>query len=85
MNATRVLSRFDQKGNLLIGTDPNGLVLRVAIVRKNSQAAPEAGPVFVIYEMSKKEVTSLLTDDKGSVYAASIGEKQRAAPASAGD
>ena len=73
---------FDQKGNLLIGTDPNGLVLRVAIVRKNSQAMPEAGPVFVIYETSKKEVTSLLTDDKGSIYAASIGEKQRAATSS---
>src|SRR5271169_6254434 len=73
---------FDQKGNLLIGTDPNGLVLRVAIVRKNSQAMPEAGAAFVIYETSKKEVTSLLADDKGNIYAASIGEKQRAATAS---
>ena len=73
---------FDQKGNLLIGTDPNGLVLRVAIVRKNSQAMPEAGAAFVIYETSKKEVTSLLADDKGNIYAASIGEKQRAAGAS---
>jgi flavin-binding protein dodecin len=70
---------FDQKGNLLIGTDPNGLVLRVAIVRKNSQAMPEAGAAFVIYETSKKEITSLLADDKGNIYAASIGEKQRAA------
>jgi hypothetical protein len=70
---------FDQKGNLLIGTDPNGLILRVAIVRKNSQAVPEAGVAFVIYETSKKEITSLLTDDKGNIYAASIGEKQRAA------
>ncbi len=70
---------FDQKGNLLIGTDPNGLVLRVAIVRKNSQAAPESGSAFVIYETSKKEVTSLLTDEQGNVYAASIGEKQRSA------
>lgn len=69
---------FDQKGNLLIGTDPNGLVLRVAIVRK---AVPEASTAFVLYETSKKEVTSLLTDDKGNVYAASIGEKQRAATA----
>jgi flavin-binding protein dodecin len=70
---------FDQKGNLLVGTDPNGLILRVAIARKNSQANPEAGPAFVIYETSKKEVTSLLTDDKENIYAASIGEKQRAA------
>ena len=55
---------FDQKGNLLIGTDPNGLVLRVAVVRKNSQAMPESGSAFVVYETSKKEVTSLLTDDR---------------------
>src|SRR6202142_1924025 len=53
---------FDQTGNLLIGTDPNGLVLRIAIVRKNSQAMPGSGPAFVVYETSKKEVTSLLTD-----------------------
>ena len=69
---------FDQKGNLLIGTDPNGLVLRVAITRKNSQTMPEAGAAFVIYETIKKEITSLLTDDKGNIYASSIGEKQRA-------
>jgi WD40 repeat protein len=70
---------FDQKGDLLIGTDPNGLVLRVAIVRKNLQAPPEPGSAFVIYETSKKEVTSLLTDEQGNIYAASIGEKQRGA------
>ena len=70
---------FDQTGNLLIGTDPNGLVLRIAIVRKNSQAMPGSGPAFVVYETSKKEVTSLLTDDQGNIYAASIGEKQRGA------
>jgi len=63
---------LDQKGNLLVGTDPNGLVLRVAIVRKSSSADPEAGAVFVIYETSRKEVTALLSDDKGNIYAASI-------------
>ncbi|HXN74356.1 MAG TPA: hypothetical protein VN861_17550 [Candidatus Acidoferrales bacterium] len=70
---------FDQKGNLLVGTDPNGLILRVAIVRKSSEVIPEAGAVFVIYETSKKEVTSLLKDAQGNIYAASIGEKQRPA------
>ena len=70
---------FDQTGNLLIGTDPNGLVLRIAVGRKNSQAMPESGSAFVVYETSKKEVTSLLTDDQGNIYAASIGEKQRGA------
>jgi len=70
---------FDQKGNLLIGTDPNGLVLRVAIVHKNSPGLPDSGSAFVIYETSKKEVTSLLTDEQGNIYASSIGEKQRGA------
>ncbi|MGH9683060.1 MAG: hypothetical protein ACRD4S_05560 [Candidatus Acidiferrales bacterium] len=70
---------FDSKGNLLIGTDPDGLIVRVEIVRKNTQAAPEAGAPFVIYETNKKEVTSLLADASGNLYAASIGEKQRPA------
>jgi WD40 repeat protein len=69
---------FDPKGNLLVGTDPNGLILRIEIVRKTAQAIPEAGTTFVIYETNKKEVTSLLVDPSGNLYAASIGEKQRA-------
>src|SRR5271169_2226202 len=73
---------FDAKGNLLVGTDPDGLILRIEITRKNPQALPTAGTSFVIYETSKKEVTSMLADDKGNIYAASIGEKQRSAGAS---
>lgn len=72
---------FDAKGNLLVGTDPNGLILRIEIARKNSQAIPEAGASFVVYETTKKEVTSLLADSNGNLYAASIGEKPRAAGA----
>jgi len=72
---------FDSKGNLLVGTDPDGLILRIEISRasaaKDSQAPPKAGPSFVIYETDKKEVTSLLTDSNGNLYAAAIGEKQR--------
>ncbi len=68
---------FDSKGNLLIGTDPDGLIVRVEIVSKNAQGPPEAGSSFVIYQTNKKEVTSLLTDASGNLYAASIGEKQR--------
>ena len=66
---------FDSKGNLLIGTEPDGLVLRVEITRKNPKAAPEAGSAFVVYETNKAEVTSLVTDADGNIYAASIGEK----------
>ena len=68
---------FDAKGNLLVGTEPSGLILRVEIQRKTADAAPTAGPSFVIYETNKGEVTSLLTDSKGNLYAASVGEKER--------
>jgi WD40 repeat protein len=68
---------FDAKGNLLIGTDPDGLILRIQIKRKTAQATPEAGASFVIYETNKKEVTSLLVDSDGSLYAGAVGEKPR--------
>jgi WD40 repeat protein len=68
---------FDSKGNLLIGTDPHGLILRVPIVRQSSEALPQAGASFVIYEMSKQEVTSMVLDPDGNLYAAAIGEKSR--------
>jgi WD40 repeat protein len=72
---------FDAKGNLLVGTDPDGLILRIENSRatgsKDSQAAAKAGAAYVVYETDKKEVTSLLTDSSGNLYAAAIGEKQR--------
>src|SRR5277367_6068808 len=72
---------FDAKGNLLVGTDPDGQILRIEIAgatgSKDSQAPPKAGASFVVYETDKKEVTSLLTDSTGNLYAAAIGEKQR--------
>jgi hypothetical protein len=69
---------IDSKDNLLVGTDPNGLILRIAIARKSGQAIPDAGASFVVYETNKKEITSLLLDSTGNLYAASIGDKQRA-------
>lgn len=68
---------FDSEGNLLIGTEPNGLILRIEIHRKNAKELPEAGSSFVLYETSKKEVTSLIVDSHGNIFASSIGEKQR--------
>src|SRR5271154_5931661 len=68
---------FDSKGNLLIGTEPDGLVVRVEIARKTPKAAPEAGASFVVYETNKSEVTSLIADADGNIYAASIGDKVR--------
>jgi sugar lactone lactonase YvrE len=66
---------FDSKGDLLVGTDPHGLILRIPIERKSSQALPVAGSPFVIYEMKKQEVTSMVQDTDGNLYAAAIGEK----------
>jgi sugar lactone lactonase YvrE len=68
---------FDSKGNLLIGTEPDGLIVRVEIARKSPKAEPEAGPSFVVYETNKAEVTSLVTDGDGNIYAASVGDKTR--------
>jgi WD40 repeat protein len=72
---------FDSEGNLLVGTEPDGLILRIPIVRKSASAAPEPGSPFVLYETSNKEVTSLLTDSAGNIYAAAIGEKTHTANA----
>lgn len=60
---------FDGKGNLIAGTDPSGLILRV-----EKGASPRG---FVLYETSRKEVTSLIADKSGNIYAAAIGEKPR--------
>src|SRR3984957_19850025 len=72
---------FDSKGNLLIGTEAEGSILRVDVARKGGAALPTAGATFVLYETEKKEVTSLVADAVGNIFAASIGEKQRAAAA----
>jgi len=54
---------FDGKGNLLAGTEPNGRILR--ITRSAERAAKKKSPEesvadgFVIYETSKREVTSI--------------------------
>jgi hypothetical protein len=72
---------FDGKGNLLAGTEPNGRILRVtrsaerAAKRKTAEESVADG--FVIYETSKREVTSLAVASDGSLYVAAIGEKNR--------
>src|ERR1700733_1518928 len=70
----------DGKGNLPVGTDPDGLILRVDVATKNGAAVPVGGHAFVLYETDKKEVTALLDDAKGNIYAAAIGEKPKTAP-----
>jgi WD40 repeat protein len=72
---------FDGKGNLLAGTEPNGRILRItrnaewAAKRKTPEESVADG--FVIYETSKREVTSIAVGADGSLYVAAIGEKNR--------
>jgi len=68
----RVLA-FDAKGNVIAGTEPSGRILRI------SRASGKAADGFVLYETSKREVTSLAVAADGSIYASAIGEKQRGA------
>jgi len=77
----RVLA-FDVNKNLLAGTEPNGRVLR--ITRPDAKSPPKdkgssavAAEGFVLYETSKREVTSFAVAPDGSLYVAAIGEKQR--------
>jgi WD40 repeat protein len=78
----RVLA-FDAKGNLIAGTEPSGRILRIS---KRSSSAPakdakDSAAVksegFVLYETSKREVTSLAVAADGTIYVSAIGEKQR--------
>jgi outer membrane protein assembly factor BamB len=78
----RVLA-FDSNGNLIAGTEPSGRILRIsrsssktsAKDAKDSAAAKAEG--FVLYETSKREVTSLAVATDGTIYVAAIGDKQR--------
>ncbi len=78
----RVLA-FDAKGNVIAGTEPSGRILRVSRLgaktsRKDTKDAnAPAAEGFVLYETSKREVTSLAVAPDGAIYAAAIGDKPR--------
>ncbi len=55
--------------NLIVGTDPSGLILRV------TPKPDGTGTGFVLYQAGKKEITSLAVADDGSIYAAAVGDK----------
>ena len=67
----RVLA-LDGHGNLIAGTEPSGRILRIS--RPSGKTAADG---FVLYETSKREVTSLAVASDGSIYASAIGEKPR--------
>jgi outer membrane protein assembly factor BamB len=68
---------FDREGRLLIGTEPSGLILRV---EKPAAGHREAERAFVLYETDRKEVTALVVDRSGTLFAASIGRKDSRTP-----
>src|SRR5690349_351566 len=77
----RVLA-FDANKNLIAGTEPNGRILRISRTAgqgggKNAKTGTSAADGFVLYETSKREVTSLAVASDGSIYASAIGEKPR--------
>jgi sugar lactone lactonase YvrE len=78
----RVLA-FDSGGRLIAGTEPSGRILRISragtkSARKDDKdSAGASAEGFVLYETSKREVTSLAVAPDGTIYAAAIGEKPR--------
>src|SRR6266566_3124109 len=75
----RVLA-FDSNGNLIAGTEPSGRILRISRSSSKSSAKDSAGAKaegFVLYETSKREITSLAVATDGSIYVSALGEKQR--------
>jgi hypothetical protein len=56
---------MDREGDLIVGTEPGGLVIRVT----------PKGEGFVLYQMPKREVTALAIGPKDEIYAAALGSK----------
>jgi hypothetical protein len=56
---------WDRKGNLIAGSDGSGLVYRIS---------PE-GKGYVLYEAPRREITSVVVGEDGTIYAASVGDK----------
>jgi len=67
---------FGANSALLAGTEPSGRILRVTRGANNTDKKG-AAEGFVLYETSKREVTSLAVAPDGAIYVSAIGEKQR--------
>ena len=59
---------FEKDGNLLAGSDGDGLVYRI----------DKAGKGFILFNAPKREVTALTASAAGQIYVATVGEKGRA-------
>ena len=58
---------WDAKGNLIAGSDGSGLVYRIS---------PQ-GKGFVLFDAPRREITSVAVNSAGTIYAASVGDKNR--------
>ncbi|MBL8234869.1 MAG: hypothetical protein JNL98_40590 [Bryobacterales bacterium] len=56
---------IDAQDNLIVGTEPGGLVIRVST----------SGDGFVLYQSSKREITAVAVAKDGAIYAAGVGNK----------
>jgi outer membrane protein assembly factor BamB len=56
---------WDSKGNLIAGTDGSGLIYRI----------DPSGRGYVLFEATRREITSLAIAPSGGIYAASVGDK----------
>jgi hypothetical protein len=74
-NETHVISlATDAQGNLIAGTDPGGLILRVS---------PE-GKAFTLFDAPLREIHSLAAASDGSIYALALSEAASSARTAAG-
>src|SRR5258707_2555225 len=75
----RVLA-FDAQGNLIAGTEPSGRILRIsksssrASAKDSRDSAAAKAESFVLYETSKREVTSLADATDSTICVSVIGE-----------
>jgi hypothetical protein len=58
---------WDAKGNLIAGSDGSGLVYRIS---------PQ-GKGYVLFDAPRREITSVAVNPAGTIYAASVGDKNR--------
>ncbi len=58
---------WDAKGNLIAGSDGSGLVYRI----------DPQGKGYVIFEASRREITSVAIGANGTIYAVCVGDKSR--------
>jgi hypothetical protein len=58
---------WDAKGNLIAGSDGSGLVYRI----------DPKGKGYVLFDAPRREITAVAVAANGTIYAASVGEKNR--------